>query len=281
MQHDTNMTDAHVEELNVTEADLAFIEAAEVDEPPKSKRSKRKTSKRKNASDSAPSKASVEATPEVDNEPSNDTNNDANNFPDLINQVTHEQVENVINHINEELGKREDFELSNKVNDSMAKTLRKLKRVMPRDPIARVLQATSVSPSFINRVMHDGKRYNVYAVLKLEDLATALAGGQLENAVNRALVRSIFTLEQNNERITSELMEAAVSDKIKLRDPSKDRFLTRHTVGVSTAPTQKSSTMQALETLGIVKVEGSRKHATYQLTDTPQTNRLRELAFAA
>jgi hypothetical protein len=57
--------------------------------------------------------------------------------------------------------------------------------------------------------------------------------------------------------------------------------LHRHTVSASTAPTQASSTMQALETLGLVKREGSVRNPTFTLTDHPAVAHLEARMMAA
>jgi ABC-type microcin C transport system duplicated ATPase subunit YejF len=53
--------------------------------------------------------------------------------------------------------------------------------------------------------------------------------------------------------------------------------LVRHTVSASTAPTQASSTMQALETLGVVKRSGSGKNPVFEVVDGPLTRKIEEL----
>ncbi|WP_114217455.1 hypothetical protein [Ochrobactrum sp. 3-3] len=59
------------------------------------------------------------------------------------------------------------------------------------------------------------------------------------------------------------------------------KLLTRHTVSPSTAPTQASSTMQALETVGAVKNVGTERAPVYRLLDTPIAKRLEAVAIAA
>ena len=59
------------------------------------------------------------------------------------------------------------------------------------------------------------------------------------------------------------------------------KVLIRHTVSASTAPTQASSTMQALATLGVVKAEGSTRNPVYKLTNHPVVEKLEVLLKAA
>jgi hypothetical protein len=167
-------------------------------------------------------------------------------------------------------------------NLSIHKTLKKVRAEFTASKnAARVLLATSTTTSFINRSISEGARYNVYALGKLADLVRGLTDGQLSNAINVACMKSLFSFRQAGVPFTSAMAKAAASDKIRDIDPSVRKHLIRHTVSASTAPTQASSTMQALETLGIVSRAGSRKDSVYTLTDHPAVALLEEkLGFA-
>ncbi len=52
--------------------------------------------------------------------------------------------------------------------------------------------AAQVDPAFINRTLHDGSRYNVYAVDKVADAVKGIADGVISNAINRACMVSLF-----------------------------------------------------------------------------------------
>ena len=54
------------------------------------------------------------------------------------------------------------------------------------------------------------------------------------------------------------------------------RLLISHTVAAGTAPTQASSTRQALATLGVVRTNGAGKNPSYTLIDGPLTRKLQE-----
>jgi hypothetical protein len=83
-------------------------------------------------------------------------------------------------------------------NANIQRTLKKARAVMTTRRAAQVMLATNVLPSVINRVFHDGSRYNVYAIGKLADLIFGLTKnpdnqqGMVTNAINLTCVRSLF-----------------------------------------------------------------------------------------
>jgi hypothetical protein len=139
-----------------------------------------------------------------------------------------------------------------------------------------VMIAANQDPNFINRVLMDGSCYNVYAIGKYADLVDALAGSGMSNAINIAITRTLFAFDKAGLEFNGEMAKAAASDKIRV-SAEVARHMIRHTVSASTAPTQASSTMQALQTLGVVAIDGSRKNPKYKLLDNPVTDRLREV----
>lgn len=153
-------------------------------------------------------------------------------------------------------------------NANIQKTLKKAREQLVTKRAARVLLATSVDPSFVNRSLHDGARYNVYALGKLADIVRGVTDGAITNAINMACMKSLFRFRKAGLDFTGEMAKAAASDKIRV-EASLRQHLVRHTVSASTAPTQASSTMQALETLGVVVNVGSRKSPVYRVTDHP------------
>ncbi|MER9176355.1 hypothetical protein NKH72_22505, partial [Mesorhizobium sp. M0955] len=164
-------------------------------------------------------------------------------------------------------------------NETIHKSLNKSRAKLIQEKSVACLLATSTSPDFITDSMHQGSAYNVYAADKLCDIVGALSGGVLHNAINVAVMKSLFQFRAANEVFTGEMAKAAVSDKIRVQGQIA-KLLKRHTVSPQTAPTQASSTMQALQTLGIVVNKGSQKYPAYHLTDSPQTRRM-EVALAA
>jgi hypothetical protein len=201
-------------------------------------------------------------------------------FKDLIDGATDAEIEEMLNGVTSAISDRESFEdTKNPDNLNIHRTLKKVRQSLDRTWAAKVMVAAQQDPAFINRELMDGSRYNVYAIGKYGDLVDALAGSGMRNAINIAITRSLFAFAKEGLAFTGEMAKAAASDKIKVAEHVR-KHLVRHTVSASTAPTQASSTMQALETLKIVAVEGSRKHPTYRLLDTPQRFRLQEVVEA-
>jgi len=98
-------------------------------------------------------------------------------------------------------------------------------------------------------------------------------------AINIAVMKSMFKFRAAGLSFTGEMAKCCASDKIRIA-ASLSKELVRYTVSASTAPTQASSTMQALQTLGVVINKGSPKLPVYELTDTPATTRLQSLLAA-
>jgi hypothetical protein len=195
------------------------------------------------------------------------------------------EVDEMVVDLAEALDDRADFE--NRVapdNTSIHSTLKKVRaQFTASKDAARVLLVTNTTAGFINRQLSEGARYNVYALGKLADIIRGLTDGQISNAINVACMKSLFSLRAAGVPFTSQVAKAAASDKIRI-DPAIRKHLIRHTVSESTAPTQASSTMQALETLGLVTRSGSRKDSVYTLTDHPAVKKLEEklgMAIAA
>jgi hypothetical protein len=199
-------------------------------------------------------------------------------FDDLLDAVDEDTRRAVSLSILMGLDDRAAFEeAKNPDNDSIQKTLKKLNSALASPKAAAVIDVTSTPVDFMNQ--GGANRYNVYAIDKLADIVAGLSGGVMRNAINNAVTKSLFRFRAAGESFTGEMAKAAASDKIRIQGAIKAQ-LVRHTVSAQTAPTQASSTMQALQTLGIVVNKGSVKHPVYELTDTPQTAKLKEILAA-
>ncbi|WLR90965.1 hypothetical protein [Shinella zoogloeoides] len=164
-------------------------------------------------------------------------------------------------------------------NDRIHKNLDKTRAKLTLPSAAAILIAAQVEPDFINRSQSEGSRFNVYAADKLADLVKGLRDGALTNKINIAICRSLFAFRAAGEKFTGEMAKAAACDKMKV-SAAMQKILIRHTVDPGTMSTQTSSTMTALQTMGIVKNTGSFRAPVYELTDTPQTKRLQEVLAA-
>lgn len=180
-----------------------------------------------------------------------------------------------------EFGVRKDFEKAQPgLSSKMIPNLEAEEKKMATIGAAGIFLAMDIDPSFINREVSTGSKFNVYALQKVNDLIVALDGGFMQNAINRAIVMSLFNFRDAGVPFTGQAALCAVSDKIKA-DRAITKHLVRHTVSANTASTQKSSTMTALKTLGIVTNSGPRGQEVWTLTDTPATRRLEEVVRKA
>jgi hypothetical protein len=169
--------------------------------------------------------------------------------------------------------------IKNADNDKIQGNLKGYRSKLGYLSAAALLVAIDIDPEFINREISAGSRFNVYAIDKVADLVSGLNGGVMRNAINRAITTSLFQFRAAGVAFTGVMAAAAASDKVKV-DEAMNKLLVRHTVAAGTAPTQSSSSMSALQVLGIVINKGSMKFPVWQLTDTPQTRKLQEVLAA-
>ncbi len=161
--------------------------------------------------------------------------------------------------------------------DAKQKKIAAAKAKLATTQSAQVMTLAESDPGFVTRSSADNTWFNIYAIDKVADLVRAFATGQTKNEVNVAIVKSLFACVAQKITFTGELARAAVSDKIPVKDATAAKALTRHTVSASTAPTQASSTMSALEVLGIVKNTGTAQFPVWVLQDSVMTERLKEV----
>lgn len=209
-------------------------------------------------------------------------NTETKTFMQMVEEVTPQRTGTFVKKIEAAFDERAKHEAdAAPANSSIQSKLKKERAKMVAPAIAALTLAAEVDPGFINRSNGENtaKRYNVYAIGKLTDLLQGLKMGHLKNAVNLCVVRSLFALNKADRPFTGDLARAAVSGALPV-SKEDDAIMTRHTAAASTAPTQASSTMSALTTLGVVTNTGTVKHPTYVLTDNPVVERLREVVAA-
>lgn len=202
---------------------------------------------------------------------------------DLLTGVPQETVDRVRTATHQCLSDREAFEEKKKADNlSIQRTLKKVRSHLVRDPAARLLAAVDVDPGFINRGLRSDSCYNVYAIGKLADIVGWVnAGGASSlNAINAAILKSLVNFDRAGLPFTTDAAKAACSRNYPYHGDGVSR-LVRHTVAPNTTKTQSSSTMQALETLGVVRViSGNRTNKVYAMTGTPLAGKIRELLAA-
>lgn len=197
---------------------------------------------------------------------------------DLVTNVTPKAMKQKEKEISSEFASRIAFEEAQPgLSGKMVPNLEAAQKKMATPGTAAIFCAIDIDPTFINREIAAGSKFNVYGLQKVNDLVTGIGAGILQNAINRAVLMSMFNFKKAELPFTGEAALAAVSDKIKV-DKAISKHLVRYTVSANTASTQKSSTMNALEVLGIVVSNKLRGNAeVFTLTDTPQTRRLEEV----
>lgn len=203
-------------------------------------------------------------------------------FLELAFEPNKEETDAMVAKIAAEMDERLEFERVKSLStgkDNIFKNLEKSRAKMIGRYVARTLLAVNVDPKFINRTLMEGSKYSVYALNKLADIANGAVNAQMTNAINLAIVKSIFNVRAAGGTFTMELAKAACSKQHRIDNPMV-KHLVRHTVSTSTMSTQASSTMQALETLGVVRSSG-RKGQSYEIVDSPLTKRLEEVLLAA
>lgn len=222
----------------------------------------------------------LEAPPAVIEIDANESSLEDMPVEELMSAIPDAEADVMVRHLAWAVDDRAAFEnVKNPDNANIHRTLKKLRHQVVTRRAARVMLAAGIDPSFINRQLHDGSRYNVYAIGKLGDLMDGLTGGNVDNAINRAVLWSLYKLSDAGMGFTMEVAKMCASRAYTGKDEASAlarSHLTRHTVAATTAPTQASSTMQALTTLGVVQPMGSTKNPTYKLLDTPVTRKLRQ-----
>lgn len=193
---------------------------------------------------------------------------------EMIKSITEENAAMTKASVLKQFDDRANFELDNGGTDKKLDLLKSYAGRLSNDSVVKVLAALKFDTGFVNQ-QRGSKRYNVYAVDKVADIAAALAGVAIRNKVNNAIVRSLFACRAAGLEFTGLIADAAVSDKVRVQDHIK-KVLVRHSVSESTVDTQRSSTMSALQLFGVVENVGSRNAPVWRLTDTPQTRALEE-----
>jgi hypothetical protein len=196
---------------------------------------------------------------------------------DMASNITAQQITVMTDAVNAEFAGRIAFEQSMPtISSKMVPNLEAAQKRMTSESAVRAFCAMDIDPGFLNREVNTGTRFNVYALEKINDLVVGLTAGFVKNAINRAMLLSLFRFQEAGVPFTGSAAAAAVSDKIKI-DRKTGALLTRHTASPSTAPTQKSQVMNSLQVLGIVtsnRLKGDNE--VFTLTDTPQTRALKE-----
>lgn len=210
--------------------------------------------------------------------------------PEVSDEVLEDEVseevltfEERVEAVSEEQRRAMAFDIAGRIDDRLdrapeiaIKNLNRARKAMVTGRVALALCAAGREDAgFVNREWMEGKEFNVYALLKLADIAQGLTGGTIGNAVNIAVIASMFALQAAGIPYDFDTAKAAASSEHTPQRPGVRKHLTRHTVGKGTASTQAGSTMHALMALGVVHFAPS-KNPTYTILDNATTDRLRQ-----
>lgn len=191
-------------------------------------------------------------------------------FQEIFENVSDGTVHAMIAAFTNSFAERARFEHeANPTNSNIQKTLSKELAGHSAFGMAKGLAAIGVSAEYLNDMETSAKRRNVYTLGKLRDLVSAVLGGRINNAINRAVMISLVRLHDQQLAFTQQTAKECASDKIALSNLAAAPYMTRHTVAEGTADTQANSTMKALEILGVVENKGTKRGREFVLTDTP------------
>lgn len=198
-------------------------------------------------------------------------------YEDLVAAISDADAEGMKSSLLAALQVRAQYEAEQNPNNmNIQKTLSKLVRTMPGPNMVRGLIVTGTGAGVVNKSEMGSKRRNVYALDKLQDLLYGATTGHVKNAINRAILATMVLLKDQKLPVTGDVAKGAASDKWPV-PPAYKPFMRSHTVAASTASTQMSSTMTALEDLGAVKNTGTMHKPVFEFTDTPIARRLEEV----
>ncbi len=205
---------------------------------------------------------------------------DASSWDKALSEISQDAIDLGVMSVAQAMDDRAAYELIGG-SDNIQRTLKKARAQLATKRATAAMLVAGFNEAQINRSVQGSKRYNVYALGKLADVLYGVSGGAINNAVNNAIMRSLFKMRRSAHAFTMDVAKAAVSDKIRLTNKAIENLLIRHTVSASTAPTQASSTMQALVDLGVVSRSGSEKNPIFALTDAPIVAKLEAVLQAA
>lgn len=261
--------------------EAAAIEQLEAQEAAK-KKSTRKPNKKttaKSKSTKTTAKAAKEPAPEPTEPPQREWDKRA--WSTQFNEVSDDDADKYIKSLRGAIDKRKKFETAkNPDNLNIHKTLAKIdKKIGTTRAAAKAFIVCQVPADFVMQELHDGSRYNVYAIEKVHDLIQALADGVMpKNSINLNIVRSLFNVTKNGETFDMNVAKAAASNKmVNKLSPAIRKLVSSHTVSASTAPTQSSSTMQALQTIGVVDAWGGGRNPKYRINSGAPAKALRTI----
>lgn len=201
-------------------------------------------------------------------------------FIEAARSLSDETVKDMISKLAAAIDARADDEMKrNPDNTRIQTTLKSIRAGFTKTSVARFCTAANVPENFINRSLRSSSKYNVYAAQKLQNIAQkVMLGDDVRwNDINRCIIASMFKCEKAGIEFSHKVAVACTSKQIAC-DANVSKHLVRHTVAPTTSTTQASSTMQALQTAGVVaKYENEAGAECYRFTENTIVSQLREM----
>lgn len=134
------------------------------------------------------------------------------------------------------------------------KTLKALRTDYKSDIVVNVMRLANVDASFINRHERRNKRFNVYSAEKVFNTARASVKAEALNAYSRVILLTAFNLTRAEMTMTHQDAQVSLCDKLKC-DAAKSAHIVRYarTIATSTADTQSSSSINALQMFDVLR----------------------------
>ncbi len=147
----------------------------------------------------------------------------------------------------------------NAANVTIADKINSVRKTLTNDKIATVMIACSYNVADINKQERTSNRRNVYAIQKEMNIAQFIAAAAALNHYTLAIFKTAVALEAATFTLTHATARAACSVDVKTSVAAQQSIVIKNRyakhIDASTASTQSSSSLNALQALGVL-VEG-------------------------
>ncbi|MCP1540091.1 hypothetical protein [Methylorubrum extorquens] len=162
-------------------------------------------------------------------------------------------------------------------NDNIQKTLSNLAKDFSHEAVVSVMHTANVNADFINRHERKNKRFNVYAAQKVANIARSAAQADTLNNYTRCVFLTALKLTKEKLSMTHADAQASLCSDLRC-DAHKSAHIVRYarSIAASTADTQSSSSINALQMFDVLKeTRDDKNEVAYTLNkDAPTTKRL-------
>lgn len=137
---------------------------------------------------------------------------------------------------------------------SMLKTLADMRKTVSHSVISEIMFASAIDAEFINKSERSNARFNVYSAEKVINVARSLAKVSALNHYTRAILATMQKLALTEQLLTHDDAQSACSLDCKSKDAKREKLIVKYQkhVAKSTAATQSSSSINALQVFGVI-----------------------------